>query len=176
MSPDGKLSGASRFIGVGGADAYVVAAQGEAGTGLHWVEPEARGVSITDERSADGSLSAILLLRDVDADVVVGPGRAEEVLDSALDAARVGLAELVGLMDAALGMTLEYLGQRKQFGKPIGAFQALQHIAVDAWIQRELASAALEAAILSTLTRPAPRVPARRRRAAPRLAPPTRRR
>ena len=149
VSADGRLSGTSRFIGVGGADAYVVAAQGEAGPGLYWVEPEARGVAISDERAADGSLSAVLSLSDVEADTVVGPDRAGEVLDSALDTARVVLsAELVGLMDAALEMTLDYLGQREQFGRPIGTFQALQHRAVDAWIQRELASAALEAAIL----------------------------
>jgi alkylation response protein AidB-like acyl-CoA dehydrogenase len=50
-------------------------------------------------------------------------------------------------MDRVLEMTLEYLSNRKQFGVPIGSFQALQHRAADIWMQRELVVAALEAAV-----------------------------
>jgi alkylation response protein AidB-like acyl-CoA dehydrogenase len=62
-------------------------------------------------------------------------------------------------MDRALEMSLDYLRTRVQFGKPIGAFQALQHRAVDLHIQRELASAVLEEA-LGVLDR-SPAAPAR---------------
>ena len=54
-----------------------------------------------------------------------------------------------------LEMTLEYLRTRVQFGKPIGSYQALQHRAVDMYIQKELTRATLAAAI-ATLCLPPP--------------------
>ena len=49
-------------------------------------------------------------------------------------------------MERCLDMTLEYLRTRKQFGRAIGSFQALQHRAVDLWVQKELARAAVASA------------------------------
>ena len=46
-------------------------------------------------------------------------------------------AELLGVMEGAQEMTLEYLRTRKQFGKLIGSFQALQHKAADIYIRIE---------------------------------------
>jgi len=59
----------------------------------------------------------------------------------------VSAAELLGLMDATLDMTLAYLRTRRQFGVAIGSFQAVQHRVVDMWIQRQLTEAALEAGV-----------------------------
>jgi alkylation response protein AidB-like acyl-CoA dehydrogenase len=137
---DGALRGVSRFVGVAGADGYVVAT----GNRLFWVPASAPGVSVRDERLADGTLSAAVSLTDVVGEEI---GDAA-VLDGALDIARVAVsAELLGIADAALELTVDYLSQRKQFGRPIGSFQALQHRAVNMWMERELASAALESAV-----------------------------
>ena len=78
---------------------------------------------------------------------MVGVERATGVLRNALDAALVvGAAELLGIMDSVLEMTLTHLRTRKQFGVAIGSFQVLQHRAVDMWIQREITEAVVESA------------------------------
>jgi len=48
-------------------------------------------------------------------------------------------AQLVGLADAALRMTVTYVGDRRQFGVPVGSFQAVQHQLADAAVALELA-------------------------------------
>ena len=55
--------------------------------------------------------------------------------------------ELLACARRMLDMSLDYLRTRKQFGKPIGSYQALQHRAVDLLVQRELSSALLEHAL-----------------------------
>jgi alkylation response protein AidB-like acyl-CoA dehydrogenase len=66
-------------------------------------------------------------------------------LEAARDAATlVASAELLGVMKRALDMSLDFMRTRVQFGKPIGSFQALQHRAVDLYVQQQLASAVLE--------------------------------
>jgi len=64
----------------------------------------------------------------------------DNVLDEVLDfGAALSCAEAVGAMKFACDTTLEYLKMRKQFGVPIGAFQALQHRMVDMFIAHEQA-------------------------------------
>ncbi|MCW5604340.1 MAG: acyl-CoA dehydrogenase, partial [Burkholderiales bacterium] len=68
--------------------------------------------------------------------------------EKALDHATViASAELCGVMGRALDMSVEYMKTRVQFGRPIGSFQALQHRAVDLYVQRQIASAVLEEAL-----------------------------
>lgn len=65
---------------------------------------------------------------------------AKPLIDRAIAEAQVAYAhEAVGAMSTALTMTSEYLKTRKQFGVPIGAFQALQHRIVDMFIELEQA-------------------------------------
>jgi alkylation response protein AidB-like acyl-CoA dehydrogenase len=61
-----------------------------------------------------------------------------------LAALRVGAAaELAGLGGRAMEITLGYLGERRQFGQPIGSFQALQHRAAHLHAEMETARAAV---------------------------------
>jgi alkylation response protein AidB-like acyl-CoA dehydrogenase len=144
-----KLNGVKRFVsGAAQADAFLVSARGRDGIVLLWVPRDTAGVQISLEPLADGRSFATLALGDAlapKACVAAAGFAAEEALARAFDhgAAIVG-AELLGVGERALEMTLDYLKTRVQFGKPIGAFQALQHRAVDLYIQKEIASAVLE--------------------------------
>lgn len=61
----------------------------------------------------------------------------------------LGAAEMTGAAQACIDYTLDYLKTRTQFGKPIGAFQALKHPAVDAYVEYENARSLLYAAAFS---------------------------
>jgi alkylation response protein AidB-like acyl-CoA dehydrogenase len=75
------------------------------------------------------------------------PGEGRAALDAALDEARIALsAEMLGAADTLFHRTLDYLRVRKQFGRAIGSFQALQHRAVDLHVQLELSRAAVNRA------------------------------
>ena len=121
------------------------------GLELHWIGCNAAGLSSRPEARADGSASARLGFDQVSASAatrVASSTCAGAALALALEHAMTAAsAELLGVMDSALTLTLEYLRTRVQFGKPIGSYQALQHRAVDLYIQKELSRAALAAAI-----------------------------
>jgi alkylation response protein AidB-like acyl-CoA dehydrogenase len=100
---------------------------------------------------ADSSKAARIKFDNVelDADAVVGEvDNGWTPLARALNAGRAGAAaELVGVAAGASTMTVDYLKQRKQFGKLIGEFQALQHRAAHLYGEIEIArAAALKAA------------------------------
>ncbi|MDI6029190.1 acyl-CoA dehydrogenase [Corticibacterium sp. UT-5YL-CI-8] len=152
LSDRGSLSGEARHVFPAlGADGFVVAARQSAGIVLVYVEADAKGLSIAAELRADGSYSGRVTFKDVVAgkDAILASGKqAIETLSNAISAATlVTAAELFGLMERALEITIEYLKTRVQFGKPIGSFQALQHRTVDLWIQKELSRGALNDAI-----------------------------
>jgi alkylation response protein AidB-like acyl-CoA dehydrogenase len=154
------LNGAKQFVVHGNsADVVLVAARtggaaGETdGLTLFAVENGASGLEVDTATLADSSKAARLKLDNVavDADAVVGEvdgGWAP--LSRALNAGRAGAAsELVGVAAGASEMTFEYLKQRKQFGRLIGEFQALQHRAAHLYGEIEIArAAALKAAQL----------------------------
>jgi alkylation response protein AidB-like acyl-CoA dehydrogenase len=114
-----------------------------AGISLFLVDPRARGVSLVAYPTLDGQRAADLTLRDVrvSADDRLGPdGEAGPALAAAWDAGVAALcAEAVGALEALLSATVEYAKTRKQFGVPIGTFQALQHRIADMFIQVEQA-------------------------------------
>ena len=154
------LNGTKQFVVHGNsADVILVAARTSGGTGetagltLFAVEKGAAGLDVERITLADSSKAARLKLDNVavDADAVVGEiDGGWSPLSRALNAGRAGAAaELVGVAAGASEMTFEYLKQRKQFGKLIGEFQALQHRAAHLYGEIEIArAAALKAAQL----------------------------
>jgi len=82
------------------------------------------------------------------ADLVARGAAGEAAWQAALDRLRLlDAAYLCGLASSALAMGLDYLRLRRQFGVPIGSFQALQHRAADLHIQREATRALLGEAV-----------------------------
>ena len=142
------LNGEKRFVTpAAGSDGYIVSAREGDDIALYWVPASRKELALTCELRADGTYSGTLQLTDMptdDAHRIACGAAAREALARAIDeAAIIASAELFGVMDTALSMTLAYMKTRVQFGKPIGSFQALQHRAVELHIQKELAIGAL---------------------------------
>ena len=135
-SAKGRLSGEKNaVIGAPAADRLVVSARSDAGIGLYVVERSA--VEIKPYRTVDERLAADVMFRDTPAEPLEGGLAA---LEEAIDFGTALIcAEAVGAMQFACDTTLEYLKTRKQFGVPIGTFQALQHRMVDMVISLEQA-------------------------------------
>ncbi|WP_133365899.1 acyl-CoA dehydrogenase family protein [Qipengyuania sediminis] len=147
-----RLTGAKDFVVHGAsADMLVVSARtsGEEsdadGITLFAVPRDAGGMSHEAVRLVDSSVATHTRFESVelDGDAVIGEvdgGR--ELLTKMLLAGRVGAAaEGVGVARGAMDMTVAYLKQRKQFGKLIGEFQALQHRAAHLYSEVEIARA-----------------------------------
>ncbi|WP_058615684.1 acyl-CoA dehydrogenase family protein [Tepidimonas taiwanensis] len=117
------------------------------GLALFWVPRSAPGVTVRAYRRVDGGAAADLVLSAVPLPIdarVVGPAHAAPVLAHGLACGTLALcAEGLGAMEAAFAMTREYLQTRRQFGRPIGSFQALQHRAVDLWMAVQQARSAV---------------------------------
>ncbi|AXJ96735.1 MULTISPECIES: acyl-CoA dehydrogenase family protein [unclassified Sphingomonas] len=149
-----RLSGAKQFVAHGHvADLLIVAARTAGGPDdaegvtLFAVPRDAAGLTATPERLTDASLAARLRFDGVmvDADAVIGEVDAGRTpLDRLLRAGRTGAAaEMIGVGGGAMDMTVGYLRERKQFGVPIGSFQALQHRAAHLYSEMEVARAAV---------------------------------
>lgn len=126
------------------ASHFLVAATvaGEAGAALFVVPADASGVSRTAFQALDTHVLAELQLQEVvlEREAQLGGQTFRlESLDRLLDIARIGQsAELMGVAAECFERTLVYLRERKQFGVPIGSFQALQHRAAILYSELEL--------------------------------------
>ena len=122
------------------------------GIGLFLVDANARGVSRRGYPTQDGLRAAEISLGGVEvpADRLIGED-ALPIIERVVDEAIAALAaEAVGAMAEMHALTVEYLKTRKQFGVAIGAFQALQHRAVDMFVALEQArSMAMFATMMS---------------------------
>lgn len=114
------------------------AAGDRAGLALFVVPRDAHGVTVTPHHTLDGRRAAQITLDvEVGDDARLGD-EAADTIETVLDrAAAATVAEGVGVTATALAMTVEYLGTREQFGVKIGSFQALQHRAVDMFVEVE---------------------------------------
>ena len=149
-----RLTGAKQFVVHGhAADLLIVAARTsgkageEGGITLFAVDKGVAGLSVEPVRLADSSIAARLGFAgvEVDAGAVIGDvDGGWGTLGRMLDAGRIGAAsEMLGVAGAASALTLDYLRQRKQFGRLIGEFQALQHRAAHLYGELEIARAAV---------------------------------
>ena len=123
-----------------------------AGITLFLVPRTAAGVSLLPYATQSGGRAADLELVDVrldDAAVIGTAGDALGLLRRGTDLAAAALcAEAVGIVTALNQATLAYLKSRKQFGVPIGVFQALQHRMAEMYIAEEqIRSMAILAAV-----------------------------
>jgi alkylation response protein AidB-like acyl-CoA dehydrogenase len=136
------LDGEKRAVsGAPAADKLVVSARmenaGASGIGLFLVDAKAAGVNMKPFRALDETRAADIVLSGAKAQKL---GGSLELIEEATDFATALIcAESVGAMKYSCEATLEYLKTRKQFGVPIGAFQALQHRIVDLFIAYEQA-------------------------------------
>ncbi|HYA75018.1 MAG TPA: acyl-CoA dehydrogenase [Roseiarcus sp.] len=123
------------------------------GVGLFLVDASAPGLARRGYATQDGQRAAEITLTDVRVeahDVIGDPEGAAPAIERAVDEAIAALcAEAVGTMSEALEITVDYLKTRKQFGVPIGSFQALQHRAADMVVALEQARSMM---MLATMT------------------------
>ena len=113
------------------------------GISLFLVDAKAPGVTMKSYRTLDELRAADIVLKNVTvpADALLGKeGEGLALIEEVVDyGTALVCAEAVGAIKSANDATLEYLKTRKQFGVPIGAFQALQHRMVDMVISYEQA-------------------------------------
>lgn len=151
--PDGngwRLRGRAAFVTHAQlADVLFVVAGTAEGFAVFETKPDAEGVTV----SALPTFDRTLRLADVSFDGASARrlhhrGDAWPAVEKALDLARVALAgEQAGGTRRVLEMTVEYAKQRRQFGRAIGGFQAIKHMAADMLLEAESAvSAARHAA------------------------------
>ncbi|HEY3916494.1 MAG TPA: acyl-CoA dehydrogenase family protein [Stellaceae bacterium] len=102
------------------------------------VPRQTKGVAIETQDTVDGGSITRLRFDGVDPaalTVLASRAQAQEAFHAGRDLALIGYsALLVGLADEALAITVQYLKDRKQFGVPIGSFQALQHRAASLYV------------------------------------------
>jgi len=145
-----RLSGYKQVVlDAPSADRFLITARSSGkvddreGISLFLVDAKAQGLELRPYVTQDGRRAADLQLKDVavsSKDLIGSVGGGMPLVQQALDRANAALcAEAVGIMSALNQHTLEYLKQRKQFGVPIGKFQALQHRMADMVIATEQA-------------------------------------
>jgi acyl-CoA dehydrogenase len=136
------LSGTKTAVPAGPrADLMLVPAATAQGTVVFLVTPGDRGVGVEPQRMTDGDAAGQLELAGVELPgdrVLGGPAAGSEITAWLVSHGTVGLcAQQFGVVERALELTSEYAKSRKQFGKPIGSFQAVAQRLADGYIDVE---------------------------------------
>jgi 3-oxocholest-4-en-26-oyl-CoA dehydrogenase beta subunit len=123
------------------ADLMLVPATTAQGTAVFLVSPGDAGVTVEPQQMTDGDAAGQLELAGVElpGDRVLGsPAAGAEITGWLVSHGTVGLcAQQFGVVERALELTSEYAKNRKQFGKPIGSFQAVAQRLADGYIDVE---------------------------------------
>lgn len=158
------VSGVKRHVINGdSAESYIVSVREDGedhdlnGISLYLFSSDLDDLTVTTHRTIDGAAHAHIELNNIplaEMQRLGGKGQGFEALEEARARAILAVcAEAVGAMDTALGLTVEYLQVRKQFGKPLSTFQVLQHRLADLAIEVEQARSAV-ANLATYLTAP----------------------
>jgi len=149
-----RLSGDKAFVVDGHTAGLLIVAARTAGSAgeqngltLFLVDPKTKGLATERTVMVDSHNAARIVFDNVEvnADHVLGEvDQGFELLDGILNIGRGAVAsEMVGLGEEVFGRTVAYLKERKQFGKAIGEFQALQHRAAALYIEIEITRSAV---------------------------------
>jgi len=149
-----RLAGDKAFVVDGHAAGLLIVAARTAGAAgerdgltLFLVDPKAKGIEIERTAMVDSHNAARVKFDSVEinADGVLGEvDQGGLLLEGVLNVGRGAVAsEMVGIAEGVFGRTISYLRERKQFGKAIGEFQALQHRAAQLFIEIEITRAAV---------------------------------
>jgi len=135
---NGKLTGEKLFVSDAAVANFILVV---ARNGVFIVDAKAPGLKITPMSAMDLTRKLYVVeFKNTPAEEL-GPltnlPRAFEVASAAM------AAELVGGMQRTLDITVEYAKTRKQFGKPIGMFQAVQHQCADMYLETESSRSAV---------------------------------
>lgn len=139
-----RLTGEKRHV-LGGAqaDRLVVSARLGEKLALVLVDPRQAGVTTKPFDTVDGRAAAQIRFDGILAEALLSAD-AGPVIEAVIQDATIALcAEAVGAMGALLARTAEYAATRKQFGVPIGSFQAVAHRLADMKIAYTKARATL---------------------------------
>jgi alkylation response protein AidB-like acyl-CoA dehydrogenase len=143
---DCRITGAKQWITNGSyAHTFIVFARDGDGISAYLVRRGAPGFRPTREEEKLGqnsSSTADLVFEDTPAERLGPPGAGMRIALSTLDGGRIGIAaQAVGIAQAALDVATAYAKERRAFGRPIGAFQAIAHRLADMQTEIEAARA-----------------------------------
>ncbi len=147
IDADGRLIGVKRFVVAPDRQALVTA-MGADGPCIVLADLAGPGVEVETQPTSDGAAYATLRFKGaVVASPLITGAEAEAAMTTAFDHGLLAAAaQLAGLTEGVLTLTLEHLRTRVQFERPIGSFQALQHRAVEMRIRLALADASVREA------------------------------